>query len=220
MISTWWDSLSLAGKIFAGFAIPSTIILVLQTLLSLIGIGEHYGTDTDTDFDAGNTVDFGADGHTDGIFGADNADHEISHADISGSESIRPLTLRGIITFFTITGWVGLTMLSNKSNLGVTIAVSIVCGLAAMFAIAYIMMLFYKLQSDGTANIKNSLGKSGSVYLTIPPARTGRGKINVILQGAYTELDAVTDSEVPIPSNKEVVVIGISGQDTVVVKQK
>ena len=217
MISTWWESLSLAGKIFAGFAIPSTLILVLQTLLSLIGMGGESGADRDADFDA----DFNADADTpDGIFGSDDVELETAGEDIGGAAGVRPLTLRGIVAFFTITGWVGLTMLSKNAGLPITIAVSVMCGLAAMFGIAYIMMLFYRLQSDGTKNIKNALGKSGSVYLTIPPARTGKGKINVILHGAYTELDAVTDSEVPIPTGKEIVVIGISGQDTVVVKIK
>ena len=41
-----------------------------------------------------------------------------------------------------------------------------------------------------------------------------------MLQGSYVERDAVTDDEETIPTGSEVVVIGLSGQTTLVVKRK
>ena len=41
-----------------------------------------------------------------------------------------------------------------------------------------------------------------------------------MLQDTFVELDAVTDEENEIPSGREVVVIGLSGQSTLVVKSK
>ena len=35
----WWESLGEVGRVFACVAIPSTVILFLQTILMLIGIG-------------------------------------------------------------------------------------------------------------------------------------------------------------------------------------
>jgi len=35
----WWDSLSMAAQVFALIAIPATLVLVIQTVLMLIGIG-------------------------------------------------------------------------------------------------------------------------------------------------------------------------------------
>ena len=67
---------------------------------------------------------------------------------------------------------------------------------------------------------RNAIGKSGRVYLTIPASHNGEGKVNVLLQGSYVEREAVTDEEAPIPTGAEVVVVGVSGQTTLVVKRK
>ncbi|MBR6741231.1 MAG: hypothetical protein IKL93_00645, partial [Clostridia bacterium] len=76
------------------------------------------------------------------------------------------------------------------------------------------------LKSDGTADNRNALGSAGKVYLTIPPARSGEGKINVMLQGAYVERNAVTDESESIPTGSEIIVVGTSGQTSLVVKRK
>ena len=34
----WWDSLSLISQIFACIAIPTTVVLAIQTVLMLIGL--------------------------------------------------------------------------------------------------------------------------------------------------------------------------------------
>lgn len=41
-----------------------------------------------------------------------------------------------------------------------------------------------------------------------------------MLQGTYVERDAVTDENEAIPTGSEVLVIGISGQNTLIVKKK
>ncbi len=53
---TWWNELLFTQQIFALIAIPSSLILVIQTLLLLFG-GDHDG-DADADFD----IDAGDDG--------------------------------------------------------------------------------------------------------------------------------------------------------------
>ena len=52
----WWNSLDLALQIFYCIAIPATLVLLIQTFLMFIGIG-----DGDADFDAPD-VDFNSDG--------------------------------------------------------------------------------------------------------------------------------------------------------------
>jgi membrane protein implicated in regulation of membrane protease activity len=68
--------------------------------------------------------------------------------------------------------------------------------------------------------LKNALGSSGTVYITIPPARQEQGKVNLMLDGQYVELSAVTDNQTPIPTGTQVTVVGISGHSTLVVKCK
>ena len=48
-MQAWWDALDLLGKVFALIAIPSTLILIVQTVLMFIGIGGEDGLDADID---------------------------------------------------------------------------------------------------------------------------------------------------------------------------
>ena len=196
-MAAWWDSLGLVSQIFAAIAIPATLILLIQTILMLIGIGSDHGGDCDI--------------HGDMCDG----DH-----DPSGMAGLRIFTLRGIIAFFVVFGWVGVVCNGASLALPLSLTVSFLSGLLMMFIIALLMKAVMKLQSDGTSDIRNALGVAGTVYLTVPANRSGQGKVNVMLQGTYVERDAVTDENEPIPTGSEVLVIGISGQNTLIVKKK
>ena len=202
----WWNSLDLALQIFYCIAIPATLVLLIQTFLMFIGIG-----DGDADFDAPD-VDFNSDGIPDDI------DMDID--DVTGFESLHIFTIRGIIAFFVIFGWVGVVMESANINLIITLVVAMICGFAMMVLIAYLFKMVMRLKSDGNTDNRNALGSAGKVYLTIPPARSGEGKINIMLQGAYVERNAVTDEDESIPTGCEIIVVGTSGQTSLVVKRK
>lgn len=212
----WWNSLNFVGQIFACIALPSTLILIIQTILSIIGISGGSGDmDSEMDFD----VDMDGDGIPDGIYGDFDTDIDGDfEADIDSG--FRLFSFRTIIAFFAIFGWTGLVMMKNDIRTSITLIVSIVAGFIAMVVIALLFYLLTKLQQSGNVNIKNALGVSGTVYLKVPPARQGKGKVNVIIQGVLTEVEAVTDEEEAIPFQKEIVVIGISGQNTLVIKSK
>jgi len=197
----WWDSLETAAKIFAYIAIPATVLLAVQIIMSLIGFG-HDGGDID-----GDMGDFDGDGNVDY--------HDMHHGD-----GMRLFSVRGIVAFLAVLGWTGLTMLKSSAGLWVAIPVSVAAGAAAMLIIAYLFRLFFKLQSDGTANISNAVGASGSVYLTIPALRAEKGKISIMLQGRLSEIEAVTDDSKPIASGAEIEVTGVADQNTLIVKRK
>ncbi len=202
----WWNSLGLALQIFYCIAIPATLVLLIQTILMFLGIG-----DSDADFDTPD-VDFDGDGIGD--------DFDIDIDDVAGLESLHIFTVRGIIAFFVIFGWVGVVMQSANTMLPITLIVATACGFAMMVLIAYLFKLVMRLKSNGTADNRNALGSAGKVYLTIPPARSGEGKINIMLQGAYVERNAVTDETESIPTGCEIIVVGTSGQTSLVVKRK
>ena len=215
----WWQSLTVTELIFAYVAIPSTLLLVIQTVLLLLGLGDH---DSDTDFDAhGHDFDFDHDGHVDltdghdGVFGEDHPD-SVFH----GDSGLRLFTLRGIVAFFAVLGWTGLTLLRQGLSAAVSVAVALCAGLLALFAVALVMRWFYRSQNSGNMEMKNALGVSGTVYITVPPAREGQGKVNLMLQSQYSELSAVTDHETALVTGTEVTVVGISGVNTLVVKPK
>lgn len=217
----WWDSLSVISQVFACIAIPATLILLIQTIAMLIGLDTETG-DVDVDVAVDVNVDVNVDvdvplDATDGVFGDDFPEMDL---DPSGLLDLKIFTIRGIIAFLVVFGWVGFALDSAGVTFGLTLIIAIVCGFAMMVFLAVLMRTVMKLRSDGNIDNRNALGVSGKVYLTIPATRTGEGKVNVLVQGSYVEREAVTDEAEPIPTGSEIVVIGLSGQTTLVVKRK
>jgi hypothetical protein len=220
-IVEWWTSLTMAAQIFACVAIPSTLLLLIQTILLFIGI--------DNDADGGDAPDaigdaegFDADAPDatdtpDGVFDGDGDD--FSPHDAEGLEGLRIFTVRGIVAFLVTFGWMGVA-LEPALPLGLTISLSAVAGFAVMLGLAFLFRAVLRLRSDGNIDNRNAIGTAGKVHLTIPPARSGAGKVHILLQGSYVERDAVTDDAEPILTGSEIVVIAVSGQTDLVVKRK
>ncbi len=203
-MGAWWDSLSTISQFFACVAIPATLLLIIQTVLMFIGIG--------SEFDGGDDLSLGD--------SASDADVPDIDADFDGMGSLHIFTIRGIIAFFVVFGWLGYALGAAGVSLWITIPVAVLGGAVMMVVLALLLRSVMKLRSGGNLDNKNALGTAGTVYLTVPPARSGVGKINVLLQGSYVERDAVTDEEEAIPTGAEIVVTGISGQTTLVVNRK
>lgn len=198
----WWESLGDVGRIFACVAIPSTVILFLQTILMLIGIGG--GSLDSDDADTGIDTELDNDGDVD--------------TELDGG--LRLFSFRGIIAFLTVLGWVGILGVRFEWSLPVIIISSLVSGFVAMIAIALLFRLIFALQADGTEDLRHALGVAGTVYLRIPPSREGRGKVNIMLDGRLVEKDAVTDESEMLNYGEQIVVVGISGGTELIVRKK
>ena len=201
------------------------MILLIQTVLMLIGIGDDGGAD---DIDISADAEIGADleldsdinnisDAADGLYGSQEV---LGDADISGMDGLRIFTVRGIIAFLVVFGWVGMALEAAHAPLWVSLLMATVSGIIIMIVLAAMMRAVLKLRDNGNTDNRNAIGVAGKVYLSIPPERSGEGKVNIMLQGAYVERDAVTDEEEPIPTGCEVVVVALSGQTTLVVKRK
>ena len=212
-IVEWFTSMNLAGQIFTCIAVPATLVLLIQTVLMLIGAdsaeADGIGDDLPDDIPDGDTPD--------GVFGSDEVTDVV---DSAGLEGLRIFTVRGIIAFFVVFGWVGVLMDNSGCRLWLTVLVSTACGIATMIGLAFIFKAVMKLRNDGNVDNRNAVGVSAKVQLIIPPERSGEGKVHLMLQGAYIERDAVTDDREAIPTGSEVIVVGVSGQTTLVVKRK
>ncbi len=204
--------MSTAAQIFACMAIPATLVLLIQTVMMFLGFGDDGDGAMDDMGDVGTDADI-----SDGVFGEELPTEA---ADAWGFDNLRIFTIRGIVAFFVVFGWVGVVMDGAGMPLYATLLVSGVCGFAMMLALAFIFHAVLRLRSDGNADNRNAIGTAGRVHLTIPPSRSGEGKVHVMLQGAYVEREAVTDEETAIPTGAEIIVVGISGQTTLVVKRK
>ena len=188
---------SLSGLEIAYFIIAciGTVALLIQIVMMLIGAGGEADADFDTDTDGDGSLDT----HTD--------------------TGVSLFTVKGLTAFFAIGGWTGMLMLSYNVGVAVTVPVSVVAGLAAYFIVWALIRLVLKLQEDGTLNYASAIGQTATVYVSIPASRTGRGKITLVLQGRYTELDAVTDEKERIPVDCAVEITEQAG-DAFVVRKK
>ncbi len=206
--------MSVASQIFACVAIPATLLLAIQTVMMFLGFGD----DSDGIGDGGmDDISDTVDSVGDGVFG----ENSVTEAhDGVGLDGLRIFTLRGIIAFFVVFGWVGVVMDSGGCSLYATLPVSVVCGFAVMVLLALIFRWSMKLRNDGNTDNRNAIGVSGKVHLTIPASRSGEGKVHLMLQGSYVERGAVTDEAEPIPTGAEVVVVGVSGMTDLIVKRK
>jgi len=240
-MAAWLDGMSLLERAFAYPAMAATVVLLIQTVMMLVGIGAQFGADAG-DSDTSGLGDQGMGGHDfsgHDMLDADAGGIDMMDSDAGGAmdmqaaheaaahgyhEAMDPglslLTIRGLVAFFAIGGWSGLLLLKNGAPALPTLTVATAAGLLAMVLIAMAIRAFFRLQSSGSLDIRNAVGVSGTVYLTIPPARTQKGKVNLTVQGQLRELDAVTDSDAPIKTGSEITVVGLSGQDTVVVAQR
>ena len=209
MFTEWWNSLGLASQILYCIAIPSTLVLLIQTILMFLGFDDGPDGDVDVDVPDADAAD--------GVFGDNSIEGWEPDSDIG---NLHVFTFRGIIACFVIFGWVGIVMLSFGVNLPISIIVATVCGLATMIGIAFLLRAVMRLKANGTTDNRNAVGTAGKVYLTIPPARSGEGKVNIMLQGAYVERNAVTDETEAIPTGCEIIVVGTSGETSLIVKRK
>lgn len=193
-MSAWFASLSGLEIAYFIIACIGTLALLIQIVLMIVGAGSDADMDMDTDTDGDGSLD--------------------SHTDTG----VSLFTLKGLTAFFAIGGWTGMLMLSYDIHVGISVAVSVVAGLAAYFVVWGLIRLVLRLQEDGTADYATAIGKEATVYVSIPANRSGRGKVTLILQGRFTEADAVTDEEEKIPVDTAVVIAGMAG-DAYVVKR-
>ncbi len=193
----WWNGLDLAGQIFALIAIPSTLVLVVQTVLLLFGLGDD---DIDTD---------GIDITGDGI-GDTPGD--------GGGDGFGLFSLRGIMAMAAVGGWSGLALYNSGMPLTVCVILASAFGFLTLVGIAFVMNLASKLQSSGNIVIGYSIGKVGTVYIPVPPNMSGSGKVNVTIQERFIEIDAVTPCERKLVTGESVRITATDENGMVVVE--
>lgn len=164
-IMEWWETLSSPHQVFWFIAIIFSVLFLIQLILLLIGF------DSDVD---------GIDHPGDGM----HLEHEFS-----------ALSLRSIIAFFTFFGWTGVLALNNSLGIWISVLVSLIAGMAAMFIVAYLMYKFSQLEQSGTLNLYNALDQKGEVYLSIPGFEKGQGKVHLKVDGRVREIDAITPGD-------------------------
>jgi hypothetical protein len=127
------------------------------------------------------------------------------------------LTLRTVLIGVTFFGLTGKAAVASGFDQPRTLVIAVVCGLAAMYGVYFLMRGLYKLTADGTERIDRSVGEEATVYLAIPGRNQGVGKVHVTVQQRSLEYEAMTVGE-RLPTGTRVVVVGVLGSDRVEVE--
>ena len=173
MIATWWADLSQVMKLLWSVTLTATLIFVIQTVMTFLG-ADADGTDFDMD------VDTSMDG-----------------SDLSNIEGGSNLyTFRNLVNFFLGFGWSAILLQPSVKSTALLILVSVLVGVALVVAVMYLFKWLSSMQQSGNINVyKSAVGCQGKCYLRIPAERGGEGKVQITIQGAVREYNAVTDGD-------------------------
>jgi len=229
-------------------SVTSTIILVIQTILAIIGIAGNnnaelgdndIGGDSGGDIDIADDIDVDVDISVDSVDTIDSLDVD-SDVDIDGdigdigehvdsdghsrgpnldSHGLRIFTVRGIMAFLMVGSWVGFLLSKAGINEFIATLFAFASGVATLILMAKMMQGLMGLQADGTIKVKNALGQIGQVYIRIPADENQKGKVTVTIQERLCEFEAVTEKGEIIKTGEMVYVTDIKAGNVLVVEK-
>jgi len=175
-------------KTFWFVAIPTSIIFLIQTIMTFIGVDSSDGLEADFD---GNLSEVDA--------------------------PFQLFSLRNLINFLLGFSWTGISFYTTISNPILLVALSVFVGVLFIYLFFMAMKQIQKLAENNSFNILNALNKTAEVYLTIPENKKGKGKIMISVNGAFHELEAMTEKE-KIQSGSVVKVVKIENNNILIVE--
>lgn len=152
-----------------------------------------------------------------GAVGAGHHDsaHDLHHGNGAAHDGLNLLSFRALSAGLAFFGVGGLAGLATPFGLLAALPLAIVFGAVAMLGVAVALRSMLRLEDDGTVQVDGAVGLSGDVYLTVPPVRSGVGKIHLVLQNRLVELQAVTTHTDALPTGARILVVDVVGPDTV-----
>lgn len=170
-------------------AIPTSLIFVVQAAMTFAGMDSSDGLNADFD----SNLD-----HTDAPF--------------------QLFSFRNLVHFLLGFSWTGISFFTTISNTAILMSLSILVGAIFVAAFFLIITQIQRLAENNSFQIKNTLNLVGTVYLTIPPNKSGKGKVQVSVKGSFHELDAITEKE-KLETSAMVRIVRIESNNLVVVEK-
>jgi len=175
-------------------AIVGGVLVGMQLVLQLLGLGGDHDVDA-------------------------HADVDVDHGDLHGEAGTEGhgnvfagvLSFKALSAFAGVFGLVGLTIWDSLGQ-AARISAAAGAGVASMFLVAWTMRGLARLNASGTVNVRNAVGTRATVYLRIPGQCKGRGKVTVEIQGRSMEFPAITDGDT-LETGMQVTVEAVEGDD-------
>lgn len=192
-MTEWWTSLDLFMKILWCIAIASSLIFIIEIVLTFIGADVEM--DMDTDFDV-----------PDGGF--------------EGDPSMNLYTFRNLVNFLLGMSWTAILLQEQIASKALLMIIAFVVGALLVFAVMMMFKGLSKMQQSGNIDVyKSAIGCNGKVYLTVPAERKGTGKVQININNSVREYDALTDSEDDLKTGTSIKVTEVLDTNTLLVEE-
>lgn len=146
-----------------------------------------------------------------------DADHGGGDVGHDQGAFLKLFSLQTLTTFATFFGLVGLaTERAGWSPLSVAL-VATAAGVLALWLVTRMMRGLAALQSDGSVDLGNAVGHTGSVYLRVPAQGQGQGRVLLTVQGRTVECAAISRAQ-EIATGMQVRVLERTDGDLLVVE--
>lgn len=190
-MTEWWTSLDLFMKILWCIAIASSLIFIVETILTFIGADVEMDTDIDV---------------ADGGF--------------EGDPSMNLYTFRNLVNFLLGMSWTAIILNDQIASKALLMLIAFAVGALLVAAVMYMFRWLSKMQQSGNINIfQSAAGCNGKVYLTIPAERKGTGKVQISINESIREYDALTDSETELKTGTAIKVVEVIDSSTLLVEE-
>ena len=181
-------------QVYWYIAIGASVFFILQTIMTFVGgIGGDTDIDTDMDTDDGS-------GH--------------------GDLPFHFFTLRNLISFLLGFGWTGVSLYKSIGSQWVLLLISVLVGLLFIAIFFIIIKMLLKLSENNTFKMEDTIGKTGDVYIQIPAAKSGMGKVFISVKGSTHELSAMTEDAEPLKVGSLVKVVKVESKTLLVTAYK
>ena len=191
-MTQWWTSLDLFMKILWSIAIATSLIFIIETILTFIGIDHEIDADFDTSMDGG----------------------------FESEPSMNLYTFRNLVNFLLGMSWTAILLKEKIVSTALLMVIAVAVGVMLVAAVMYMFKWLSKMQQSGNIDVyKCAVGCIGKVYLTIPAQRKGAGKVQITINEAVREYDALTDSENELKTGASIKVIEVLDSSTLLVEE-
>ncbi len=195
MIATWWDSLDLLMKVLWGITLSASLIFVIQSIMTFVGLGGEDGFDGDfsTDFDDLSTLE--------------------------ADPGMNLYTFRNLVNFLLGFGWTAILLRDRIASVAWLMVLAVLVGIALVAVVMYLFKWLNGMQQSGNIDVfRSAVGCQGRVYLTIPAERKGEGKVQITINGSVREYNAVTDGDA-IKTGTPIQVVEVLNSNTLAVEE-
>jgi membrane protein implicated in regulation of membrane protease activity len=187
-MTDFFSNMDMLLRTFWFIAIPTSLIFIIQTIMTFVGLDASEGVEADFD----------------------------SNLD-GGDTPFQLFSLRNLINFLLGFSWAGVSLYKSITNHNLLIFIAFIVGFVFLMLFFLIIRQVTKLAEDNSFKFEYTIGKTAQVYLPIPENKMGKGKVLISIQGSTHELEAISENQ-RIESNQLVKVIKLESGNILVVQ--